>query len=161
MKFIQPLLWGLTVAGMLTAASSLSLFMVIADAHAAGISDHHAAHLPAVPASAGPWQADRSLSDGMQRIATAVDQARTPTAAYDAPVLGALLQSEVALLVESCRLEPAADAALHALLARLLENAAKLEQERDTQAALAALDDVLQEYQHSFVEAAQEHSHAD
>jgi len=160
MKFIQPLLWGLTVAGMLTAASSLSLFMVVADSHAAGASADHAEHLHTAPAGAGPWLADSSLINGMQRIETAVGEAHARGAAFDASALGSLVQGEVALLIENCRLEPAADAALHALLLPLLANAAKLGEGRETQAALAGLYDVLQEYRRSFVASAQEPGHA-
>ena len=65
-----------------------------------------------------------------------------------------------ALLIENCRLEPAADAALHALLLPLLDNAAMLKEGRETQAALAGLDAALQQYRRSFVAPAKESGHA-
>lgn len=161
MKVIQPLLWGLMLAAMLMAASSLSLFMVVTDTYAASPGHaHEDHHQHAAPVGDGPWLADQTLADGMQRIEAAVGQARARGAAFDAAALSHLVQLEVVGLIENCQLAPEADAALHALLVPLLENAARLHEEGDKQAVLDALDNTLREYRNSFVAPVGETAHA-
>lgn len=165
MKVLQPMIWGLVLAAMLTAASSLSLFMVVSESQAASMVDSHAGHAghgaePQSQAAAkGPWLADAPLVAGMQRIQAAIAQASAGGDAFDSAALSHLLQLEVLSLIENCQLEPEADAALHALLVPLLENAARLHEEGDKQLVVAALQDTMREYQRSFV-APVERSHA-
>jgi hypothetical protein len=105
------------------------------DAHAAApaaeAQGHSHAHgpgdAPALTLDHGrKWASDEALRTSMARIGTAVDatlpavhDGRMSTAQYDA--LGREIDAQVANIVQNCKLEPAADEVLHAILATMME----------------------------------------
>jgi len=72
------------------------------------------------------WASDEALRTSMSRIGTAGDKSlpavhsgKMSAAQYDD--LGRQIEAQVANIVQNCKLEPAADEVLHAILATLLE----------------------------------------
>lgn len=132
--------------------------LALAQGHAGGA---HAAHdAEAVPLdvdaplpAGAPWAADEPLSRGMARV-------RAATLALDHAAHGHLDPSQVRGIAEElrsatqamfaeCRLAPAPDAALHPLLAAVLDAAGRLDEGFDP-AAFASLQAVLARYQRLF-----------
>lgn len=110
-----------------------------ADAHAhEHASDAHALKLD----NGRKWASDEALRSSMSRIAGAVD-AKLPSvhsgqmsaAQYDA--LGGEIDTQVANIVQNCKLDPAADEVLHAILATMMEGNETL-QGRNTKAGRSA-----------------------
>ena len=149
MRTLQLLFWGLVCALLLALASSLSLSLV----QAADVRHAHAS--PA--AQAGPWVADPALQAGMQRVEQALQQAH---AQLQPLALAGRLQQEVERMLAECRLEPQADAVLHGLLHRLLEQAEALRQGGEGAPILAQLDAVMVDYRHSFKSSQEGPGHA-
>ncbi|HEY0876909.1 MAG TPA: hypothetical protein VGE10_00505 [Zeimonas sp.] len=90
-------------------------------------SHGHSGEAPALKLDHGrKWASDEALRSSMSRIGTAID-AKLPAvhsgamsaAQYDA--LAHEIEAQVANIVQNCKLEPAADEVLHAILATLLE----------------------------------------
>lgn len=121
----------------------------------------HAAHAPgaagmdaAAPLPAGaPWRADEPLSRGMARVRAATLALEHAGHGHLDPtqvrgIAGDLRAATQAMFAE-CRLEPAPDAALHPLLAAVLDAAARLEEGFDP-GALASLQAVLARYPRLF-----------
>lgn len=137
----RPSAGGRLAAGGWLAVGSLALAMqaampVQAAEHAhdgpavaeAGAHSHgHAGEAPALKLDHGrKWASDEALRTSMSRIGTAVDASlaavhagRMSEAQYDA--LGREIEAQVANIVQNCRLEPAADEVLHAILATMME----------------------------------------
>lgn len=84
------------------------------------------------------WQTDAPLRQAMGGIGHAVITAlddihnnRLDAAGYDA--LAGEVNQQVAYMVENCELEPAADAQLHIVIARLMDSAQLMEKDGDMQ----------------------------
>jgi len=96
-----------------------------AEAHSHG--HDHAGDAPTLKLDHGrKWASDEALRTSMSRIGTAVDKSlpavhsgKMSAAQYDE--LGRQIEAQVANIVQNCKLEPAADEVLHAILATLLE----------------------------------------
>lgn len=141
------------------------------DAHAHGGADAHHAHGALAMASDGamlpegaPWPADEPLSRGMARVRTATlaleHAAHVPLEPAQVRDIAAELRSATQMMFAECRLAPAPDAALHPLLATVLEAAGRLEHGFDA-GALASLQAVLARYPRLFDDAAWSASQSD
>jgi hypothetical protein len=106
---------------MLVAVAAL-LFAAAAMAAEDAFWHRHAAAGPSLALDHGrKWQTDAPLRQGMENIRAALSEGMT----YEA--LAAEVRSEVAGIVQNCRLEPAADAQLHVVLIQLLAGAEAME----------------------------------
>lgn len=125
------------------------------------VAQDHAAHHPTTPATTaaqpGPrqrWATDAPLRKGMAEIRTAVDALRHyehgSIGPEQAATLATAVEAQVAYLVANCRLEPEADAALHAIIARLMQGAAALKADATDMAAVATLRQALEDYPRQF-----------
>ena len=129
-------------------------------------ADSHAAHAPpAEHASQAPmvapavrWQADEPLSRGMQRVRVATQGlshgAHGHLDVAQVQAIARELDAAVRDMFAQCRLEPEPDAALHPLLASVLQASATLAEGRFDAAALAGLEAVLLRYPQLFNDAA-------
>ncbi len=117
----------------------------------------HDAHAPSAgqdaqdaPAPAVRWQADEALALGMQRVRAATQSlsngAHGPLESAQVRAVAAELDSAVQGMFALCRLAPEPDAALHPLLARVLQASARLAKGRFDAQALADLEAVLARY---------------
>ena len=125
----------------------------VPEAH--GHDDAHARHADAdlLQLDDGrPWAVDAALVEGMQRIrdAVAAAQAVAPLDAAAADALAQSVEDQVAFLIAHCRLEPAADATLHVLIARLLGAAHALRTDPATPDGLPVMLDTLDLYPRYF-----------
>ena len=140
------------IAALLCAMLAPSALPVAAQDHAG----HHPtpARNPARETPGQRWATDAPLRRGMAEIRAAVDALRHYEHGHLGPAQAATLataiETQVAYLVANCRLEPQADAALHAIIARLLQGAAALKVDPQDTAALATLRQALQEYPRQF-----------
>ncbi|NMM77021.1 hypothetical protein B2J86_00880 [Acidovorax sp. SRB_14] len=106
-------------------AAALTLPAAAGAATPAG-HDHASATPLTVELNAGKkWAIDAPLRKGMAAIQAAVSRTlpaahagKATAANYDA--LGATVSAQVAYIVENCKLEPKADAQLHAVIANLM-----------------------------------------
>ena len=127
------------------------------DQHAGSAShDVHAEHSQApVLAEGQRWATDEPLRAAMTRIREAVER---DAAAYyqqqlqaaDAEKLATAVEQDIAYMVANCRLEPEPDAALHALIGRMMNAAAALRKDPMSDAGMPQLMAVLHEYQATF-----------
>ena len=69
------------------------------------------------------WQTDQPLREGMERIRGLVIVASPTGSASDMEALANGIQQQVDYLIANCKLAPAADEALHVMIADLLEGA--------------------------------------
>ncbi len=99
-----------------------------------------------------PWPTDAALVEGMQRIrdAVAAAQGAAPLDAVAATALAQTVEDQVAFLIANCRLEPAADATLHVLIARLLGAANALRADPASPDGLPAMQETLDLYPRYF-----------
>ncbi|RIK98219.1 MAG: hypothetical protein DCC72_02060 [Burkholderiales bacterium] len=125
------------LAGIAIAAGSSSLALAAQGGHdqareRAGTHTHDDSHAHASDAHAlrldngRKWTSDDALRSSMSRIASAVDSklpavhaGEMSAAQYDS--LGREIDTQVANIVQNCKLEPAADDVLHAILATMME----------------------------------------
>lgn len=117
-------------------------------------ASHHATTTTPATASARRWATDAPLRSGMAEIRAAVaalehDEHGQP-GPEQASALAARVETRVAYLVANCKLEPQADAALHAIIARLLQGAAALKADPTDRVAVATLRQALQDYPRQF-----------
>lgn len=111
----------------------------------------HAAHAPA--AADGVLHAtDASLRAGMLKLRDLLAAPR-PADAAAAKILADGIDGEVQQLFVQCKLEPEADAALHGVLALLLEGAAGLRADAADDAAWDQLQQALKLYPQRFDDA--------
>jgi hypothetical protein len=98
------------------------------------------------------WRTDAPLREGMERIrsvVTAADASAPRAGGVDAEAarsLAAAVDETIAYMISNCRLEPAADANLHILLARLSVGAAAVRANPQSATGLPSLLDVLEVY---------------
>lgn len=157
MKALQPLIWGLALALMLALASSFALSLAIGTAWA-GESHRHHDHAPATvgaPAPAEKWATDQPLRSGMARIRQAALQALPagrpqPISDDQASVLSRDIQAATAYMIDNCTLAPQADAALHGVLAELLQGAEALPRAAEREQAGARILAALARYPELF-----------
>ena len=126
----------------------------------------HGAHAPPAeqasddqaPAPAVRWQADEPLSRGMQRVRNATQALSHGAHGHLDPAqvqaIARELDAAVRDMFAQCRLEPEPDAALHPMLASVLQASARLAEGRFDPKALAWLEAVLARYPRLFEDAA-------
>lgn len=115
-------------------------------AHDHAHGQHQSSGESAVPA--GGWASDAPLRQGMQAILDAVMAAVRNEG--EGPALAAELRAQISFLFANCRLEPEADAALHGVLAALLQSAQRLEAGASAGDEHDALHAALQRYGQKF-----------
>ncbi|MFV0456397.1 MAG: DnrO protein [Pseudomonas sp.] len=157
---IQPLAWGIAVASILAVATGFALAVTSGTVQATEHSHGHHAHGEQTSISAPDgqrWATDASLREGMSRIQDAVQQTLpdAPQAPLDAAEAARLQQAThdaIAYMVDHCDLPADADAALHLLLAELIEGANALSQTERQEAGLEHIVTALQRYAKTFDE---------
>lgn len=120
-------------------------------------AQEHAHHTPSSVAQDAPaqgWRADAPLREGMGRIGRTVvtfeHYEHGHMSAGQVTALVTLLEQDIQFLVANCKLEPAADAALHTIIARLLLAGQALKVDPDDRSAIPAMRQALQDYQRQF-----------
>lgn len=129
------------------------------DASAPGVqaADPHAADEAAgaaKPAPANGWATDAPLREGMGRIRLSVEALghyeQGHMGAEQAVEMAANVEKDVNFLIANCKLDPDADAALHAIIARLLKGAHALKADPADLAAIAPMREAMAEYAATF-----------
>ncbi len=147
----------------LVPTAMLGLLLVAGSGHGAGAADpEHDHHDHATQETGGlvlnegqRWATDAALREGMERVRATFVEALpayqrgefSPEAATEA---ARAIEDHVAFLVENCKLEPAADAVLHVLVAELLQGAAGLRQAPQSGEGLPRIHGVLRDYPRYF-----------
>ena len=142
-------------------ATAALLCAILAPSALPAAAQDHAGHHAPTPAAATAkptpgkrWATDAPLRKGMAEIRAAVDALRHYEHGHlgpkDAVTLATTVETQVAYVVANCKLEPQADAALHVIIARLLQGAAALKANPKDTAALATLRQALQDYPRQF-----------
>ena len=120
--------------------------------------DHHQHHDHASHDDAGMvldqgerWATDAALRKGMERVRATFVEAlpaykRGELSSEAATDVARAIDDHVAFLVENCKLEPAADAVLHVLVAELLQGAAGLRQAPQSGEGLPRIHGALRDY---------------
>lgn len=126
---------------------------VVHDAHESH-ADHAQGPAPVLP-QGQKWPSDEPLRTAMSRIRAGVEphaasHAGERFAEADAQSLARLVEENVAYMVENCKLEPQADAALHIVIGRMLNAAASLKEDPGSSAGVPQLVAALQEYGNTF-----------
>lgn len=119
---------------------------------AQGVDPVHAhAHAASADAAvdATPYATDAPLRAGMAAIQDLLSAER-PADDAAAAALATAIQARVQQLFAECKLAPAADAALHGVLAQLLDGAAALRADHGDEAAWARLESALTLYAERF-----------
>jgi hypothetical protein len=116
----------------------------------------HAAHgVAPVPAEGRRWETDAPLREAMLRIregvAAQTDAFHAGTLSTDAAqALAAAVETDIQFMFANCQLAPEPDAALHALIGRLLAATAALRTDPESADGLPQLVAVLQDYASTF-----------
>jgi hypothetical protein len=115
---------------------------------------HHAGPGPAESRPAGGWASDAPLRSGMAGIRRSVDALDHNRDGHMEPeqvlVLVESIEKDVAAIIANCKLDPAADAALHGIIAKLMQGAAALRAQPADLAAIEPMRAALEEYGRSF-----------
>ncbi len=120
------------------------------------IHDEHAAHVATPTLAPGQlWTTDEPLRTAMLRIRAAVERVAgayeqkqlTPP---DAQALAVTVEENVTYMITNCKLAPKPDAALHALIGRLLNAAVSVKKDPASDAGVPQLRAVLHDYQSTF-----------
>lgn len=119
-------------------------------------AQHHDHHAPAaVPAAPVQRHAtDATLRQEMRGVRAAVEGLGHYEHGHMAPELATRLagqvEEHVRTIIANCKLAPDADAALHAIIVPLMQNAAALKKHPQDTAAIAPMRDALAEYARQF-----------
>jgi hypothetical protein len=135
-------------AGAITEDGATNAGAAARDAH-----HGHALHSDATPSDGKRWPTDEPLRAGMSRIEASLAQATTARRARgheDTAELVRAVRRNVAYIIDHCRLPAAPDAALHELLGRMIAAANQLNEDASSDAAIAELVSVLNDYHLSF-----------
>lgn len=119
--------------------------------------DAHEAHVPPLDTTVAPpavgerWPTDEPLRTGMSRLQAAVEQSSTgPLSRERSLVLARTIEQNVTYIIENCKLPPKADAALHAVIARMLAASNQLKSDASPDAAVAQVLSALHDYRGAF-----------
>lgn len=101
------------------------------------------------------WATDAPLRQGLERIRDAVvpivaATATRPLTKAEATAFSRAIEDQVQYLVENCKLEPKADAALHVLLNEFLQGAGTLAADPASKAAIERVVNALERYPQYF-----------
>lgn len=118
-----------------------------------GALDTHDAVLK--PPEGELWATDAPLRAAMTRIKEAVETnepawRQGDLGASEAGALAALVEKDVAYMVENCQLAPEPDAALHVLIGRMMGAAAALQADPMSDEGVPRLVSVVQDYEETF-----------
>ena len=117
----------------------------------------HAATSPtSTPTPGKRWATDAPLREGMGRIRKSVEElghfASGHLGASQAKDLAAGIEKDVNLLIANCKLEPEADAALHLIIAKLLQGAQAIKADPTDAKGMELLHAAVADYDSSFDE---------
>ena len=134
----------------------LPLVLVCA-AGSPAFAQEHAHHTPSAAVQAAPaqrWLADVSLREGMSRVGRTVATFQHYEHGHMNPgqtvALATLLEQDIQFLVANCKLEPAADAALHAIIAKLSLAAQAVKVDPGDRSTIPLMRDSLRDYARQF-----------
>lgn len=121
-------------------------------------AQEHAHHMsPATIARDAPaqrWLADAALREGMGRIGRTVATFQHYEHGHMGPkqavALATLVEQDIQFLVANCKLEPAADAALHAIIAKLAQAAQAVKADPGDSSTIPSMREALRDYQRQF-----------
>jgi hypothetical protein len=125
-------------------------------AHAENHTSHHLpdAARHAAPTTGQGWGTDVPLREGMQDVRAAVDALGHYEHGHMGPeqavVLAEKIESDVRDIIANCKLAPDADAALHAIIVPLMQNAGALKREPHKLEAIAPMRQALEQYARQF-----------
>lgn len=141
-------------------AAAIAVLLCMAAPQPATAQAHahrEAAHAPAVPAAAAPARrhaTDAPLRQGMQGIRAAVEALGHYEHGHMGPeqatILARQIQAEVNGIIANCKLAPDADAALHAIIVPLMQQAAALERTPARLEAIPPMRQALADYAERF-----------
>lgn len=169
MKNTASIVCAFTVTGIVTACGGSAPPEAPAAASPPAASaqpaaDEHAGHAPAQPAEhvhpvhpkleldpqGNRWATDEPLRTGMTRIREAVapytGAAAQLLSAAQAQTLATTVRDQVQYLIENCKLDPKADATLHAVIGDLLAGAKGLEADPAAMDGLPLIVEALNQY---------------
>jgi hypothetical protein len=132
--------------------------VVAQEVESAVTADHHAhtGHDAATPLPEDQrWATDAPLREAMLRIRDGVTARATAfrestLSAAEGQVLAAFVEEDVQFMIANCRLAPEPDAALHALIGRMLGAAEALRDDPLSAGGLPQLEAVLNDYGATF-----------
>lgn len=118
------------------------------------MAEHTATQLAPIPGTL--WETDAPLREGMQRINS---EAVQPWLAYQqhsltpdvANTLAKSINHNVTFMINNCKLDPEADAALHGLLTELLAGATEIKVDPQSTKGMPRIAHVLKEYPRYFL----------
>ncbi|MCW9058366.1 MAG: hypothetical protein OQL11_05790 [Gammaproteobacteria bacterium] len=141
----------------------MGLCLVAGPGYAAGAADQgHDHHDHATQETGGlvlnegeRWATDAALREGMERVRASFAEVlpayqRGEFSHEAATDTARAIDDHVAFLVENCKLEPAADAVLHVLVAELLQGTATLRKAPASPEGLPRIHGVLRDYPRYF-----------
>lgn len=117
---------------------------------------HQHAAVPAQPGGAAPqiWETDAPLREGMRNIRAALRTLEAGRAdglsGSEANDFAAQIDKQVAFLINNCKLQPQADAALHTIIADLVGAAQSLKSDPAELDVFASMHAALQRYARRF-----------
>jgi hypothetical protein len=110
----------------------------------------HGAARHTAPTTGQRWEADVPLHEGMQGVRAAVEALghyeHGHMGSEQAVVLAEKVEGHVRNIIANCKLTPEADAALHAIIVPLMQNAAALKREPHKLEAIPPLRESLEQY---------------
>lgn len=116
----------------------------------------HAATATSAPAPGERWATDAPLREGMGRIRISVDSlnhsATGHVTAAQAKNVAAGIEKDVNFLIANCKLQPEADAALHLIIAKLLQGAQAIKADPADAKGLELLHAAVADYDRGFDE---------
>lgn len=92
------------------------------------------------------WETDQPLRQGMERIRVLVGAANPAGGPSEMTALAKGIQQQVDDLIAKCKLPPAADGTLHAMIADFLEGADLVANKNDPQRGIAVMQKALETY---------------
>lgn len=131
-------------------------FVLLCAAGSPAFAQDHAHHMPSVAADAPAqrWLADAPLREGMARIGRTVATFEHHEHGHmnqeQALALATLLEQDIRFLIANCKLEPAADAALHGIIGRLSMAALAMKADPEDHRAISLMRGSLRDYGRQF-----------
>ncbi|WP_036134677.1 hypothetical protein [Luteimonas mephitis] len=141
---------------VLPLAFAIASTPLLAQEHAGHAHAHEHASAPAAaqPAQGQRWATDADLRAGMGRIRAKVDELRHHEMGHMGDTRAAALAEgiggDISWIVANCKLEPAADAALHPIIGKLAMNASALKSSPSDVAPIASMREALADYTRLF-----------
>lgn len=145
------------LVGLILTVGGIALWTFSRHAHNhSEVHDHAQSDATALALDNGKrWETDQPLRTGMERIRDAASpvlaaHARGSVTPDEAKGLSASIQENVNYLMQNCKLEPKADAALHVLITDLLMGAGLLVENPQSKEGATLIVDALRHYPEYF-----------